>query len=215
MTDQELSTLLREWKSTPAPRTLEDRVFVTRRPWWDYIPGTPVAAFGALAGVLIVWSLSTLAPREQPKLQAPPASIPIPVPASKNIEPPAAMVKAPSLRATAKSPTPQPKAAQPASAPVERAQVSPDQPRVLLKANPNFPSDMPPAFFTTTFKVRIRVDADGKVQEATALTGDPALRDLAVQAVMQGLFSPKITNGTPVGAYYEIEVSFQPRPARQ
>jgi hypothetical protein len=49
MTDQVLTSALREWRQTPAPETPEERVFRPRPvpvPWWRCIPAGPVAALG-------------------------------------------------------------------------------------------------------------------------------------------------------------------------
>ncbi|MEO5924932.1 MAG: energy transducer TonB [Bryobacteraceae bacterium] len=202
MTDQELSKTLREWKSTPAPETLDDRVFARRvpTPWWERLPGTPVAAFGALAGVLIVWSLTVLAPRDAPK----PAPQPTPAPAvAAPIEPPTPITP------------PRPKAVRPKSVPTKSAPVNPAQPQLLMRVDPQFPADAPPALMSSTLKLYIHVGKDGHVIEAIPIGGEPALYAVAIEAVRQWLYAPEFQNGVPVEAYYEINVSFQPRPAKR
>ncbi len=224
MTDQELSALLKEWKPTPAPGTLQDRVFPPQppRPWWDYIPATPVAAFGALAGVLIVWSLAILAPREQPKLPVaapqpveqpfvqPPVEAPRPIVAPKRVvQPP------PSTRSKATPPKETQTKSQPA-APAAAANTEPVtvQPRLISRVDPAFPLDVPPALMTSIIKLRLRIGKDGHVLDAVVIEGEPALRDIAVEAVKQWLYTPKLVNGNPTETAYEMDVSFQPRIAR-
>ncbi len=201
MTDQDLSNTLREWKSTPAPETLTDRVFAHHvpNPWWERLPGTPVAAFGILAGFLIVWSLTVLVPRDQPK---PPAPVqPAPTVAAP-IEPPAPITPS------------RPKAVRPKSAPTKAVPITPAQPQLLMRVDPQFPSDAPPALMSSVLKLYIHVGKDGHVIEAIPISGEPALYAVAIEAVRQWLYAPEFKNGVAVEAFYEINVSFQPRPKR-
>ena len=62
------------------------------------------------------------------------------------------------------------------------------------------------------FRLRIHVGKDGRVEEATAISGEATLFDFAVEAVKQWVYAPKLENGEAVDAYYEIDVSFAPRP---
>jgi TonB family protein len=61
MTDQELSSLLQEWKRTPAPPTLDARVFSVRTStvprWWDRVPPLATILAGAAAGGLVVYGI--------------------------------------------------------------------------------------------------------------------------------------------------------------
>lgn len=49
----------------------------------------------------------------------------------------------------------------------------------------------------TTITVRVRVDRDGKVSEASSVRGDQVLRDAAVDAAKKAKFSVKKLNGRP------------------
>jgi hypothetical protein len=48
--------------------------------------------------------------------------------------------------------------------------------------------------------------------DAVVIEGEPALRDIAIEAVKQWLYTPKLVNGNPTETAYEMDISFQPRP---
>ncbi|MEP6963306.1 MAG: hypothetical protein ABI995_14590, partial [Acidobacteriota bacterium] len=88
MTDNELSNLLQEWKRSPAPRTLTERVFGSHRTpapgWWDRIPALQAVALGISVATLVVFGLMSLVPSSSTTPVAEPiVQIPPPVPPSE------------------------------------------------------------------------------------------------------------------------------------
>jgi protein TonB len=56
--------------------------------------------------------------------------------------------------------------------------------------------------------VRIRIDKDGHVVEATVVEGDPLLDDAAIETVMGWTFRPYMLNGVPMDMTSEVTVDF-------
>jgi len=226
MTDHELSSLLQEWKRTPAPPSLNARVLGPRRlppsSWWDGIPGSLISVAGAVAGVVGVWLLITLAPKQSTPVpatvapqahveQATPAVPPptVAVPVEKKLKPvlprafsvgglpPAARPPKPTL---AKKPLT-----------VQTAEnLTTAAPKLLNGPIPTYPADAPPLAFATTLKLRIRIGKDGRVLDAAVIDGDPLLSSVAIEAVKAWLYEPNIVNGEPAEATIETDVVFEP-----
>jgi hypothetical protein len=68
--DRKLSELLKEWRVTGAPQSLDERVLRLRRPWWSFLfTGSirvPVPVGLAVAGVLLVMAVALWKQRPEP-----------------------------------------------------------------------------------------------------------------------------------------------------
>ncbi len=199
MNDQELSTMLQEWPATPAPETLEERVFgpvPLPVPWWGKVPAGALALLGTAVGALVMSLLFMLVPKEP--AAAPPAPAPsAPVAAP---EPPPPMV-----------PTPAPPRKRKAVPKVEAPPVTTGvtlPPRVVYSPMPSAPD---PAVITSV-GLRLRIDKEGRVVSAEFLEGDKTLADLAIEAVLQWRYTPEMVNGEPLESSTVVSVTFGPRP---
>ena len=199
MTDDELSTLLQEWKRTPAPASLSRRVFGSPKPpspsWWDRIPGSLVALTGAGAGVLGVWGLSTLTLTHESLSTPPPMARPAATVPTPNVQPPPETKPATQNRKTK---------------PI-KVSVSP---RLLSGPVPIYPADASLPLITTV-KLRIRIGKDGHVVDASVIEGDPLLEAFAIKAVMAWFYEPGLVNGQPAEASTEVTVTFEPKPKKK
>ena len=208
MNDRELSNLLREWRPSRAPVSLEERVFgPTRVPgWWERIPAGPVAALGTLAGVLVVLLLLSWVPTEPvaaPEAPAAKTTAPEPPPAPA-VSLPTTTKMQPAVKA---KPAPRPK---PVPEPA-LADLVTTPPRLVYNPMPAYPAEAPPLLAAVIVKVRIHVGTDGRIAAAELVEGDPVLGDLAVEAVKQWLYIPEIRGGQPVETVTEVNVTFGPR----
>ncbi len=203
MTDHELSSLLQEWKRTPAPPTLDARVFGDRKVivprWWDRVPPLVTALSGVAAGGLVVLGLITLLSDHARVPESPET----PAPLVRTVAPAAEPVK--------ELPPVPPKARQTpriAAAPRPAPNLSAVAPTLIYGPSAIYPPGAQALAATTNVKVRIRIDKDGHVVEATVIDGDPLLDDAAIETVMGWVFSPYRLNGDPVDTTSEVTVSF-------
>ena len=65
-----------------------------------------------------------------------------------------------------------------------------------------------------TVFVRIRIDRDGRVREATAVQSNPALEKAALAAVKQWRFRPARSNNRPIASWITIPVCFEVQDSR-
>jgi protein TonB len=56
--------------------------------------------------------------------------------------------------------------------------------------------------------VRVVIGTDGRVKNATALSGPPPLRAAALENVRQRVYQPTLVNGRPVEVETEISIRF-------
>ncbi len=205
MTDEELSMLLRQWARTPAPPSLDARVFRAKKDRRWLFPAPAVALAGAAAGVLGV--LGVL------RLTIPVTHTPAPAPVVEQVALPAAPpVLAPPTPAAAKKPTAK-RISLWVMDPVEAAQ------KILTAPPPVYPPEAREALVEGQVKLQVRIGRDGRVIEAAVLSGDPLLVDAAIESVKQWLFQPMVLNGVPVEATTQVEVNFtlldrKPRPKK-
>lgn len=211
MTDHELSNLLREWKRTLAPPSLDERVFGSRRlppapphsGWWGRIPGSFVGMSGVLAGGLVVWGLLGLLPTRSIHS----AATPEPVTSTLPLAPPVAEQESAKQLGPSQAPKPAKKA------PKAKSVASPEHlkteaPRLVTGQVPLYPADLPPLITPITVKLRVRIGTDGRVTESEVIDGDPLLNSLAIEAVNEWLFQPGLSNGEPTEAFTEVDVVF-------
>lgn len=101
--------------------------------------------------------------------------------------------------------------------PAKRVEVPELALRVRLrdKVEPVYPPEALNRNVQGDVMVRVLVGADGRVREATALTGHPLLTDAALDAVRQWIFEPFTAEGAPVEVESTLRVSFRLKSARQ
>jgi TonB family protein len=58
--------------------------------------------------------------------------------------------------------------------------------------------------------VRITVDKAGRVGDAKAISGPPALRQAAIDAVQRWKYEPATVDGQPVAVQMTVTIRFQP-----
>jgi TonB family protein len=209
MTDEELSMLLRHWEPTPAPPSLDARVFdagyrKARR--WTF-PAPAIALAGAAAGVLGV--LGVL------RLTMPVTHTPPPPPVVEQVALPAAPA-APNSVASATPPLAQ---APPTPTPArnlkaERTIAFAMDPiraarNILVAPPPVYPPDARAALVEGQVKLRVRIGRDGRVIDAGVVSGDPLLVDAAIESAKQWLFQPTRLNGELVEVITQIDVNFK------
>lgn len=98
----------------------------------------------------------------------------------------------------------------PPAAPSRQAQLGRVAAPVLIRqVQPVYPPVARQARIEGVVRVRITVDALGRVAGAEALDGPSALRASAVQAVRQWLYRPAQLNGEPVTTSLQVNVAFR------
>ena len=80
--------------------------------------------------------------------------------------------------------------------------------KVVSKPLPSYPSEAKRAGAQGTVTVRIVVDEEGRVMEATAVSGHPLLHAAAVAAARQARFTPTRLSGQPVKVAGSITYNF-------
>jgi protein TonB len=117
---------------------------------------------------------------------------------------------------TSASPAP---AAASQSAPVQAASAartstrseSVQQAQLISRKNPEYPSIAKQASAHGEVVLTAVIGVDGKVKEVKVVSGHPLLRNAAVTAVKQWVYSPTILNGKPVESESQIVLNFVPR----
>ena len=80
--------------------------------------------------------------------------------------------------------------------------------RVINLPRPTYPDEARAAKTSGTVRVLVTVDERGRVEEAEAVSGPPALQSAAVEAAKQALFEPVIKDGKPAKMKTVIAYSF-------
>lgn len=80
--------------------------------------------------------------------------------------------------------------------------------KAVSKPTPSYPDEAKRAGAQGTVTVHIVVDEEGKVIEATAVSGHPLLHDAAVSAARRARFSPTRLSGVPVKVSGRITYNF-------
>jgi len=85
------------------------------------------------------------------------------------------------------------------------------------KINPAYPAMASAAGVEGAVVVEVRIDHQGRVATARAISGHPLLRDAAVDAARQWTFKPTVLSGHPVDVIGTITFNFRatksPKPA--
>ena len=80
--------------------------------------------------------------------------------------------------------------------------------RALKLAKPEYPASARDAGVSGSVEVKVLLDENGRVISAQAVSGDPMLRDVCVEAAKNSLFSPTLLSGTPVKVTGIIRYNF-------
>jgi TonB family protein len=82
--------------------------------------------------------------------------------------------------------------------------------KAISRLSPALPRAAPARDGSVT--VQVMVSERGRVTEAVALSGDPALHDVALSAAREWVFVPMRVSGTPVKVRGRITIDFEPAP---
>lgn len=83
--------------------------------------------------------------------------------------------------------------------------------RALKLVKPGYPDDARKARVSGTVLVRVQIDKEGKVTEATAVSGHPLLLAACVEAAKRSLFTPTLLADEPVEVAGVIQYNFVER----
>jgi TonB family protein len=76
---------------------------------------------------------------------------------------------------------------------------------------PKYPKDALRNGAAGTVELRAVIAPDGRTQDVSVLSGEPAFRPAAMEAVRKWRFHPQMKQGHPVQAAYKIEIRFNPQ----
>jgi periplasmic protein TonB len=82
------------------------------------------------------------------------------------------------------------------------------QSKAVKRVQPPYPQIAKLSKISGPVQVQVMISQDGSVDGVTALSGHPLLRDAALQAARQWVFSPTILNGQPVRVVGVITFNF-------
>jgi protein TonB len=131
-----------------------------------------------------------------------------PVPVGVNSMPPPPLTSAPPAAAA-----PQSAAAQAANAARKGAnggQVK--QAQLVVRKNPEYPPIAKQAGAQGEVILSAMIGTDGKVRDVKVISGHPLLRNAAIAAVKQWIYTPTLLNGAPIEAETRITLNFVARP---
>ena len=83
------------------------------------------------------------------------------------------------------------------------------QKRLIRQMRPVYPEVARIAGIEGTVSMRLLIGKDGKVQEVKVLSGEPALRNAATDAVRQWRYQPLVLDGEPVPVVTTVNLVFQ------
>jgi TonB family protein len=100
----------------------------------------------------------------------------------------------------------------------ETAPLKPDQLKVsevepgkpIKQVQPDYPPYLQRSLVSGTVRVRITVDGEGNVIDATMISGHPLLEDVSLKAAREWKFKPVLLNGAPVKAQGILTFTFTP-----
>lgn len=229
LSDDELSEILRQLEFSPAPRTLEARLFPLRnrqiaglcwRRTLSYSVKIPVPAI--VLAVLAFFALSTFAFRTNSTIPFSARTRSTDVPSSKQL-----ISKAPSVASKRAGPTnelPQPRSgvgtghARTASSDSPAARIDDSTLGVTRAAagrnlvtspEPYYPPNAKNAGLQGTVRLQVRIDKEGRVSDATVISGNPVLESAAIEAVKQRVYRPTLLNGNPIAVVSQVDVVFR------
>jgi TonB family protein len=233
LSDDELSSILHKLEVSPAPDTLEARIFgaqngLPKAQWWRRaifssvripVPVLGVAglAFFALAAFAFRVNRPVVFEARNPvaTVQERGAAASAPAVATKQV--------------TAKSATAH-QAPTSEAQPTRESDVKPqnDSQRavrlrdgtlsvppgavdhnLMTSPEPTYPAEANATGLQGIVKLQVRIDTDGHVSEATVVSGNPALVPAAIEAVKQRTYRPTLLNGNPIAVVTQVDVTFR------
>ena len=229
LSDDELSSILHKLKPSPAPNTLEARIFGARTglrnfPRWRRTIFSsvriPVPVLG-LAG-LIFFALAAFAFRgNRPMVLETRNAVPIQERGAASA--PAVTIVTPGGDTSHETPPSEALATR--SAEVKRSR---DTERVrrrddgalsvppggvdhnlVTSPDPGYPEAASAAGLQGIVKLQVRIDRDGHVSDTKVLSGNPILAPAAVEAVKQRIYRPTLLNGNPIPVVTQVDVTFR------
>jgi TonB family protein len=84
--------------------------------------------------------------------------------------------------------------------------------RFIRKVEPVYPDQSKAARTGGTVEIHIVIGTDGKVKEATRISGDPVLVTAAIDAIRQWQYEPTLLNGKPIEVDTTVTVVFNGDP---
>lgn len=80
--------------------------------------------------------------------------------------------------------------------------------KILKRVVPAYPVIAKQAHISGTVRLQATLTKDGRIENLRVIDGPPLLRQAALDAVRQWVYSPTILNGVPVEVEAPIEVNF-------
>jgi protein TonB len=81
--------------------------------------------------------------------------------------------------------------------------------RFIRKVEPVYPDEAKAARIEGLVDIRVVIGSDGRVLQATRISGDPVLATAAADAIRQWQYEPTLLNGNPVEVDTTVSVSFR------
>jgi TonB family protein len=81
--------------------------------------------------------------------------------------------------------------------------------RFIRKVEPVYPEEAKIARIEGAVDIHIVIGTDGRVMQATLISGDPILATAAIDAIRQWQYEPILLNGIPVEMDTKVTVSFR------
>jgi TonB family protein len=108
---------------------------------------------------------------------------------------------------------PQPKQASSGASPASSAVVQGGQlqkARLVSRREPEYPKIARTTGASGTVALEATIGVDGKVKNAKVISGNPMLKQAAIDAVLEWRYEPAMLNGKPVESPVEIKLNFVP-----
>ena len=80
--------------------------------------------------------------------------------------------------------------------------------QLTKKVDPVYPAAALADHITGVVVMQVLVDGEGKVEDATVVSGPNSLRDASVTAVRQWTYRPYLINGNPVEVQSTVTINF-------
>jgi TonB family protein len=78
--------------------------------------------------------------------------------------------------------------------------------KVLINVPPRYPPTAPGSSVAGMVRFHVLIGVDGRVRQADWMSGDPAFKDAASEAVKQWVYRTTLLNGTPVEVTTEVDI---------
>ena len=80
---------------------------------------------------------------------------------------------------------------------------------LVKKVQPRYPDDARRDHVQGDVVLKVEINTNGDVEDATLVSGDPALVTAAVEAVKQWKYKPYLLNGRPANVETQVTVAFR------